>query len=522
MTKPKSGERFEYAVVGSGVGGLAIAALLAGAGKRVIVFERHYLAGGYGQTFQVGQFAFCAELHYVWDCGEGQRVYRMLKKLGLHEEVRFHRLNPDGFDRILAPGIDYTIGSGFDRENRRLSELFPEFADRLRKYFRTIAAIHEEMYRLPLGFSWWTLATHPVRFYHIIRYLGWTLQDLFDLLGFPRPLQLILAGQSAIFFMPPSKLSLLAHAVGVGSYNAGAFVPEKSFGHVIDSLVGFIRRQPGCHVRLSTEVTRIQVAEGRARAVETRRGDTFEADYVLFDGDPQLSLDLIGKEHFPDPFQQKLRYEYGASALSVYLGLEGMDLRAAGFGEENIYWHPSDDLNAVYDRQLIPGIPDEPYFFCDAPTVRMTDPRLAPAGGHQLVMISPCSYAYFRELRDRDEGEYQAAKEAYADRIIAMAERNLLPELSRHIVTRVVGSPLTNERFVHAPRGNCYGVPLDTSHVNLGHLNYRSPFPNLFYVGTGSAMPGFASLCHFACLLYEELTGDAFYSGSSLLEPPAR
>ena len=39
-------------------------------------------------------------------------------------------------------------------------------------------------------------------------------------------------------------------------------------------------------------------------------------------------------------------------------------------------------------------------------------------------------------------------------------------------------------------------------------LNYQSPFPNFFYVGAASGMPGFASGVHFATLLYERLTGD--------------
>ncbi len=512
MTRPKTGEHFDDLVVGAGIGGLAIAALLAGAGRQVLVLERHYLPGGYGQTFHSGRFAFCAELHYVWDCGPGQRVSRFLDKLGLQDEVRFKRLNPDGFDRIIAPGIDYTIGSGFDREHRRLSEMYPEHSDGLRRYFNIITSIHDALYKLPIGFSWRTITAHPLRYYPIIRYLGWTLQDFFDWFDFPLPLQLILAGQSAIFVMPPKQLSLLAHAGGVVSYNSGAYIPEISFGHVIDSLVAFIRRQPGCHVRLSTEVTRIDVEHGKVQQVQTNRGETFSANTVLFDGDPQLSLNLIGPEQFPASFRNKLTYEYGASALSIYLGLEGIDLRAVGFGEENIHWHPSVDLNAIYEQQLQDAIPEEPFFFCDAPTVRMTDPKLAPPGGQQLVMVAPCSYTFFRKLRDRDEEAYQQAKETYATRMIGLVERHFVPGLRNHIVEKVIGSPLTNEHYVHAPKGNCYGVPLDTSHVNLGHLNYRSPFKNFHYVGTGSAMPGFAPLCHFACLLYEKLTGDYFYS----------
>ncbi len=72
----------------------------------------------------------------------------------------------------------------------------------------------------------------------------------------------------------------------------------------------------------------------------------------------------------------------------------------------------------------------------------------------------------------------------------------------------MVGSPLTNEFYVRAPKGNCYSTPLDPKHVNLRRLNYRSPFPNLYYVGASSCLPGFATIIHFACMLYEELTGD--------------
>lgn len=506
------GGRFDYAVVGSGIGGLALGALLAHAGKKVALFERHYHPGGYGHTFRAGEFSFCAELQYVWDCGEGQRVHRMLKKLGLDQEVRFRRLNPDGFDRVIAPGVDYVIGSDLAREERRLAAIFPNHSEGLKRFFGILAEIHTAIYKLPLGFSWYTMAAHPLRFASIVRYLGWTLQELFDTLSLPQKLQLILAGQSGIFMLPPKQLSLLAYAGGVGSYASGAYVPEVSYAHVIDALVNVIRSKPGCKVYLSTEVTRIFLEKGRARAIATNRGDTFEADCVLFDGDPSLTLGLIGAERFPEEFRKKLQREYGASAVSIYLGLKGLDLAAAGFGPENIHWHPSDDLNEIYERHFADGVPDVPYFFCDAPTLRMSDPRMAPPGGHQLVMASPCSYGYFRRLRDENESAYQEAKSTYADRIIAVVEKNLLPGLSEHIAVRVVGSPLTNERFVHAPQGNCYGVPMDTAHVNLGHLNHKSPFPNLFYVGAGAAMPGFSSLCHFACQLFEEFTGEAVYS----------
>lgn len=513
MSVPETPEPYDFAVIGTGIGGLAIASLLAHAGRRVIIFDRHYLPGGYGHTFGAGRFLFCAELHYVWDCSPGERVYRFLQHLGLEETVRFRRLNPEGFDRIVAPGIDYTIGSGYEREQQRLASLFPDHAAALQRYYRLLTTICEQAWQLPLGYSWKTLLRHPLKFSALIRYLGWTLQDLFDLLGFPQPLQLILAGQSPIFFLPPKQLSLIVHAAGATSYDAGACVPEVSFRHVIHALTDVIRHAPGCRVALSTEVSRVLLENGRAVGVVTSGGQTIAARHVIYDGDPQQSLDLIGAEHFPIRYRQRLHYPYSVSALSVYLGLRDIDLRTFGFGDENLVWHPSVDLNAVYDEQFAEAIPAEPFFFCDAPTLRMNDPRLAPPGCQQLVMVSPCRYDFFQRLRQQSEEAYQAAKQEYARRIIAIMERDFIPGLSAHIETQVIGSPLTNEHYVGAPQGNCYGMPLDPEHQNACHPNFRSPFPNFYYVGTVSGMPGMAPNIHFSALLYERLTGDRFYSG---------
>lgn len=504
-------EHYDYAIVGMGIGGLTLGALLANAGKRVIIFEQHYLPGGYGHTFVQGRFAFCAELHYVWDCGPGERVYKMLEKLGLETDVTFRRLNPDGFDRIIGPGVDYTIGSGFDRERERLGEMFPGHEAGLRKYYEIIDTIHRQMYDLPIGFSWRTILAHPKRFSYVLRYQTWTLERLFDKLDLPSELRLILAGQSAIFFMPPRDLSLLVQAGGVGGYNQGAYHPAQSFKHVMGSLLRTIKEQPGCRAMLSTEITGIDVEGGMARSATTERGERFSADMFLLGLDAQLSLDLIGREHFPKGFLRKLDYDYGPSVVSVYLGLKDIDLRDYGLGEQNIFWHPKADLNEVYDDQLGDAIPEHPYFFCNSPTLRPHDSVLAPAGCSQLVLVAPCTYEYFAKLRSESEDAYQTAKQQFADRIIAVVESEFVPGLSDHIVERAVGSPLTNDFYVRAPKGNCYGTPLDPQHVNLRRLNYKSPFPNLHYVGASSSLPGFATVIHFACMLYGKLTGDRVY-----------
>ena len=59
-------ERWDAIVVGSGIGGLAAAALLSKhGGKKVLVLERHYAVGGYTHSFHRPGYEWDVGLHYI-------------------------------------------------------------------------------------------------------------------------------------------------------------------------------------------------------------------------------------------------------------------------------------------------------------------------------------------------------------------------------------------------------------------------------------------------------------------------
>ncbi len=94
----------DYLIVGSGLSALTFGALMANSGKTVQILEAHEHPGGYGHTFTMAKkYTFNAQFHYVWDCGEGQTVNRVLKKLGLDREVTFEQYDPNGFDHMRSP-----------------------------------------------------------------------------------------------------------------------------------------------------------------------------------------------------------------------------------------------------------------------------------------------------------------------------------------------------------------------------------------------------------------------------------
>jgi all-trans-retinol 13,14-reductase len=499
-------DRFDYVIVGAGIGGLFTAALLARAGLRVCVLERHYAPGGYGHSFVKGDYTFCAQLHYLWNCGPRDDFGVFLRRLGLEDEIRFSQLDPDGFDRLRFPSLRYDIVKGFDRNIERLAGRFPPYRQALVRYFDLLTRLNAELTELPFDFSLSPFLLRPWKFSTLIRYRHWTTQDLFDRLGLPLPLRNILAGQSGDLLVPPSQASLLVHAALVCGYDSGPWVPVRSYAHLFATIVDFINRQPGCQVVLKSWVAALEERAGRIVAARTKKGQVYEAERFLFNGDPRLLPGLLARP-LPRRFCRRLDYEYSPSTFTLYLGIRGLDLEKFGLGNWNVWHFPHDDVERCFHEQLVLRRMDNPWLFLSTPTLHHREAAIAPPGCHQLIVCTPCAYDHFKSLQ-RNRAAYLAEKERITKVVLDQLERHYLPGLRRHLDLAVPGTPTTNERFVLAPRGNAYGANLTPRQFNVGKLDYRTPYPNLWLVGATAGVPSFAGGIHFAILLYEKLTGD--------------
>jgi all-trans-retinol 13,14-reductase len=483
---------FDDLVLGAGMAGLTVAGLLAAEGRRVLVVEAHDTPGGYAHTFAMGDYRFCAQVHYIFSCGEGEAVHELLQRMGLAEHVRFHRLDPEGFDHIVVAGDRYRIPNGLEKFRDRLTRRHPEAVTPLRRYFDTILALGREMDRLPSPLSWRDRLTAPLRFPHLLRHQRWTLQRLYDHVAMPPRLQAVLAGQSGDYLLPPAEVSLLLHTALVRGYDRGAYYPERHFQHMISSIANAIASRPGCQLLLKTEIERIEVVRDRVVGVVARDGRRFTADRYISNIDPRRTAQLIGEPQLPRDWLARLDYEYSSGNFTLYLGVRGLDLRDHGFGSWNVWHYPSDDLNAIYRRQLVERDCSEPWLFMSTPTLHTDAPGLCPPGDQVLELATSAPYGAWRELRTRDRRRYNREKKQIRDRLLEIVEQRYVPGLRKHLVMRVMGTPTTNERFCGAPEGNAYGAALTPRHVGLGRVSSDTPMANLWLVNATAGYPSIA------------------------------
>jgi len=498
-------ETYDDLVIGTGMAGLTVGALLARAGRRVLLLEAHEYAGGYAHTFPMGPYRFCAQVHYIFGCGEGEPVHDLLERLGIAEQVRFRRLDPEGFDHIVVTGERFRIPSGLPKFRDRLIRRFPDAKDALFRYFATVMAIREEISLLPDAPSWRDLLTAPLHFPKLLRYRTWTLQRFYDELRMPRRLQAILAGQAGDYLLPPERASLLLHVSLITAYDRGAYYPEKHFSHLIDSVVASIRDRPGCAVLLEHEVDRIIVERARVARVTTKTGRTFRAERYISNVDPARTVALAGRAHFPRSYARKLDYEYSCSSFTMYLGVRDLDLREHGFGSFNVWHYPHEDINRMYRDQVERHDLSNPWLFMATPTLHTEAAGLAPPGHQVLEVATSASYEHFEKCKERGRRAYNDEKTRVRNAILDVIEANYVPDLRQHLAVRVAGTPLTNEHYCWSPRGNAYGAALTPANTRWPRVDFETPIPNLFMVNATAGYPSIGATVASGMRLYDRL-----------------
>lgn len=498
---------YDVLVIGAGMAGLAAASLLAKQGRRVLVLEAHDVPGGYAHSFRIRDYRFCAQVHYIFGCGEGEVVNRLLCRLGLEDDVPFVRLDPEGYDHVVIGGERLRIPNGLTKLRDRLAHRFPSAREPLRRYFEVLGRLADELSTLdaiPDRLSLRLLA-EGYRHRHLLRYLRWTLEDLFAAVEMPPAVRGYLAGQCGDYLLPPRDVSLLLHAALVNGYDRGAFYPKHHYHQLVEAIAAVVSGSPGCRLALQNEVTAIETDGGRVTGVRTKDGQRFTARTYLSNVDPRATDGLLRGARLYGADRERLRYDYSSGTLTLYMGLSGVDLRDHGFGSHNVWHYPHPDLNRIYDEQRSSADLSDPWLFLSTPTLHSDAPGLCPRGHQILVAATSTDFAAWAALRASDRRAYNKKKKRAVDVMLDTIARHYVPNLRSHLTLRVAGTPATNARFCRAPFGNAYGAALTPHHVGLERKPHRSALENLWLANATAGYPSVAGAIGAGMTISEQL-----------------
>jgi all-trans-retinol 13,14-reductase len=124
-----SEKALDAVIIGSGLGALTAAALLAKAGREVCVIERNNSVGGAASVFKKGRLTIEPALHQTADPHYlGEPKHAILKELGLLDEIEWIRISPFYSVRGGLIGASFDLPVGFGAAHLALSKRFPKSA----------------------------------------------------------------------------------------------------------------------------------------------------------------------------------------------------------------------------------------------------------------------------------------------------------------------------------------------------------------------------------------------------------
>jgi phytoene dehydrogenase-like protein len=494
-------EHWDAIVVGSGLGGLSAAAYLCAAGKRTLVLESHYVAGGNSQVFrrkhQGLEYEFDVGIHYIGECGRDGMITAVLNGVGLAERVVFRPLDSDGYSTLHFPDLEFRIPFGWKKYRERLLETFPEEREGLSKVLDVLEALGNDARRLTRDeISMANAATEAPMFF------TWGLRPVTELFEehklSPRAIAVLL-GEQGCYAVRPSKTPVVGAAGLMDHFLRGAYYPVGGGQVIAGRLIQAIRAYGG-EVRTRSAVDRILIENRRVTGVvagrKNRRPQRIEAPVVISNADLKRTFsELIGDEHVSPETRDRIRsLKMSIPLFCVYLGLD-IDLAERGMPNSNHFIWGSYDIEKVYDELEGGKLSSDAMAYITLASIKDPDtPHIAPRGhtNLQIMTLVPREYGVWNVDRGPAEGgryhrdpAYREAKDALMEQLITASEP-VIPDLREHIVWQEAATPVSQERFTRSTGGTSYGIEMSVDQVGPLRAGHRTEIPGLFLCGAST------------------------------------
>ncbi len=467
-------EAYDVIVIGAGIGGLSTAAMLAKAGKFVLLVERHDRPGGYAHGFRRRNYHFDSGVHLVSGCGvngyrNGSTIHNICRAVDIDPQAVF--LPIQTYARAVFPEFEIALQAGEEAFIAGLSEQFPLEKDRLLALIRLCRVLAEEaMLAEELLEPGRSNSVSPARaLANLFRYRRTTLAEALDEFLVDPRLKSVCASLWPYLGLPPSKLSFLYWASMMAGYTyEGAYYCRGSFQAYANLLAEAVERQGG-EVLLNSSVRRIHVVQGEAGGVILENGQLILAKVVVSNIDIRQTADLlIGSENLPDGYGQGLAKL--TPSLSIFVNYVATDLPIS----ESVHSHESFFYES-FDHETSYGLTQDGrsnWFSATLPC--LADPSLAPEGHHILALTTLCPFQVGQSWRQ--------AKKMFQQQLLEKAERHF-PGLNDHLLLVESGSPRTLERYTLNQQGAAYGFAPSPDQIGPNRPGVRGALPGLFHTG---------------------------------------
>jgi len=456
-------------IIGSGLGGLSCGLILSRNGYDVTILEQGAQAGGCLQCFRRQGVKFETGMHFIGSADEGQVLGRLLRYLGIADDLRLRRLDTSGYDVISLAGSQFRFANGCEAFIDTLCRDFPGQRDHLNRYFDLVNQVAQSSSLHSLSHT--SVSKAALTTEYQLRSVDDVLRQVIG----DSLLRRVLMGNLPLYAAERGKTSFSSHAFITDFYNQSAFRVVGGSDQIAALLISRLGRS-GARVCCGKRATRIVCNDTRAVGVETADETFYPADIVVAAIHPARLLDLCSSPLLRTAYRRRIgSLPETVGCFSVYLRFKP---QTVPYMNHNFYGY----------RRLTPW-DCERYAASEWPLGYLymhfcSDPRQQWADSGVIL-----SYMQFSEVRrwlgtrvGHRGADYLQFKHDRARRLIAAVSRDF-PRLSEDIAGYETSTPLTYLDYTGTEGGSMYGIAKD---IRLGpavRVYHRTKLPNLLLAG---------------------------------------
>jgi phytoene desaturase len=457
-------------IIGAGMAGLTCGCLLAQKGLKVLMIEKNQKAGGCCTSFQKEGFSFDLSVQSIGECQEGGRIWRLLKRLDLLDQICFIPLEPAR--EYHFPGRRVSQSSRMETHIENLSSLFPRERKGIEEVYAVLKKLFEEFSNLPSSLNWFEPSSFLSQYPLLSRYKDKTYGELLNEFISDPFLKTLLSIRSSYALLPPEEISVVGMAgIEVSYFSYGVSCVE---GRVeqLPIKMGEALEKMGGQILNSHEVQQILIEDKRAIGVRLKNSQEMTGKIVVSNIDAHHTFsELIGENHLPSGFRSKLKGMMPSlSYFILYLGIEG-ELDELPVSNNEVFFEDGlqEEFQSLYENRISEKAP----FYLLAPS--KVNPSHAPRGKNTLCLSCKTSYRFSPDWN-------QKIKDELSRRLIHKASA-FIPDLEKRILVKIETTPKTIEQWTRNRWGAAYGWAQVPRQSGIYRLSRTTPIPNLYLTG---------------------------------------
>jgi all-trans-retinol 13,14-reductase len=473
--------KFDIIIIGSGMGGLVCGDILSREGYTVCIIEKNKQLGGSLQTYARDKIVFDSGVHYIGGLCKGQNLYQIFKYLGIIDKLKLKRLDIDCFDKIIidTDKTEYVFAQGYENFISKLLVHFPDEEKALRAYCDKIKEVCSK-------FPYYNLRSAG-EYNEKASILEIDTKAFIESITDNKKLQVVLAGNNALYAGEPGKTPLYVHALILNHYIESSWKCVDGGSQIGKYIAKNIRERGGVILR-NSEVKRIVEEGGKITYVELADGSRRYADIFISNMHPVKTLEITETGLIKNIYRKRLKsLDNTISSFTINVVLKKNTFK---YFKNNYYCHKEGHVWTSADYT------EENWPLGYAMFLSATSKT-----GEYAEALSILTYMKYEDVKEwahtfntvnavNHRGEtYDEFKIRMAEKLLDEVEKKF-PGLRECIYTYYTATPLSFRDYIGNEDGSLYGISKDYKDPLRTFISPRTKVPNLYFTGQNLNLHG--------------------------------